>query len=138
MLALALSVGAFLVPRAPPVRARTQLQMQVRDKSAVREYSNVEEKALRRVRKGFGGYPAGPYYGLPRDEAYENVRKDEADLSAWSDDEIEATVDSLNATPLEILIDTPIGPFLFLSAIAIAQDGGGNLFVGLQKLVEPR
>ena len=101
-------------------------------------YSNIEDKALRAVRKGFGGYPAGPYYGLPRDAAYDLVRSDHAVLSEWSNDDIEDTVADIKSTPLEILIDTPIGPFLFLSTIAIAQDGDGNLLVGIQKLFEPR
>ena len=101
-------------------------------------YSNIEDKALRAVRKGFGGYPAGPYYGLPRDEAYDLVRSDHAVLAEWSNEDIEDTVADIKSTPLEILIDTPIGPFLFLSTIAIAQDGDGNLLVGIQKLFEPR
>ena len=63
---------------------------------------------------------------------------DHAVLSEWSNDDIKDTVADIKSTPLEILIDTPIGPFLFLSTIAIAQDGDGNLLVGIQKLFEPR
>ena len=124
--------ASLFTPRVMQPRTAS-VRMEVRS-----GYSNIEDKALRAVRKGFGGYPAGPYYGLPPDEAYDLVRSDHAVLAEWSNEDIQDTVADIKSTPLEILIDTPIGPFLFLSTIAIAQDGDGNLLVGIQKLFEPR
>ena len=96
--------AALITPRV--IQPRTaSVRMEVRS-----GYSNIEDKALRAVRKGFGGYPAGPYYGLPRDAAYDLVRSDHAVLAEWSNDDIEDTVADIKSTPLEILIDTPIGP----------------------------
>ena len=131
---MALFLPVFTAALITMIQPRTaSVRMEVRS-----GYSNVEDKALRAVRKGFGGYPAGPYYGLPPDAAYDLVRSDHAVLSEWSNEDIADTVADIKSTPLEILIDTPIGPFLFLSTIAIAQDGDGNLLVGIQKLFEPR
>ena len=51
------------------------------------------------------------------------MRTDFPVLTQWSDDEIGDTIDELQSTPAEILIYSPIGPFLVLSAIAIWRDG---------------
>ena len=64
-MALFLPVYAAALITRRAIQSRTApLRMEVRS-----GYSNIEDKALRAVRKGFGGYPAGPYYGLPRDAA---------------------------------------------------------------------
>ena len=90
-------------------------------------FDAAEEKALRKVRLDFGGYPAGPYYTMEKekgpDAAYAQVRVDHPVLSGWSDGEIKNTVADLKTTPAELLIYSPIGPFLVLSAIAIWRDG---------------
>ena len=95
--------------------------------AGVRSYDAAQEKSLRKVRLDFGGYPAGKYYTLEKEEsyaaAYAAVRKDYPNLGDWSDGEIETTVNSLSSTFQEILIYSPIGPFLVLSAIAIWRDG---------------
>ena len=87
----------------------------------------AQEKALRKTRLDFGGYPAGPYYTLEQESgkaaAYDQVRKDHPVLAEWSDDEIKATVENLQSTVAELLIYSPIGPFIVLSAIAIWRDG---------------
>ena len=92
-----------------------------------RAYGKEEDKALRLVRTGFGGYPAGPYYDLQQSEgleaAYAMVRSDHAVLAEWSDAEIRLALKELKTTPLELLTDSPIGPFLVLSSIAIWRDG---------------
>ena len=92
-----------------------------------RAYGKEEDKALRLVRTGFGGYPAGPYYELEQSEgleaAYAMVRSDHAVLAEWSDAEIGLALKELKTTPLELLTDSPIGPFLVLSSIAIWRDG---------------
>ena len=92
-----------------------------------RTYDSAEEKALRAVRKAFGGYPEGKYYKIESEEGetagYAQVRTDYPVLGAWSDAEIKDTKSSLKSTTAEILIDTPIGPFIVLSAIAIWRDG---------------
>ena len=97
------------------------------ESGGVRAYDGPEEKALRAVRLGFGGYPAGPYYELKQSDgpsaAFALVRKDHPVLSSWSDGEIDATVNSLKTTPAELLVNSPIGPFLLLSAISIWRDG---------------
>ena len=46
-------------------------------------------------------------------------------VADWSDAEIGLALKELKTTPLEVLTDTPIGPFLVLSAIAIWRDGMG-------------
>lgn len=91
--------------------------------SAVREYNAAEEKALRKARLGFSGYPAGPYYGLSKEDAAASVRSDHPVLKDWSDNEINDTIDDLDSTLVEILVQSPIGPFLVLSAISILRDG---------------
>ena len=92
-----------------------------------RAYDKAEEKALRSVRVDFGGYPEGKYYKIEAEEgaaaAYAKVREDHPALKAWSDEEILVTRLSLKSTPVEILLYTPIGPFIVLSAIAIWRDG---------------
>ena len=92
-----------------------------------RGYGKEEDKALRLCRTSFGGYPAGAYYELEQAEgleaAYALVRSDHAALADWSDAEIGLALKELKTTPLEVLTDTPIGPFLVLSAISIWRDG---------------
>lgn len=99
------------------------------DSSMVRSYDNAEETALRAVRLAFGGYPAGKYFTLQQEDssaaAFEMVRNDFPVLSGWSDQEIKQTVDSLQTTPAELLKESPIGPFLVLSAWSILRDGLG-------------
>ena len=51
------------------------------------------------------------------------VQRDHPVLASWSAAEIEATVNSLRSTPAELLTESPIGPFLVLSSIAIWRDG---------------
>ena len=55
--------------------------------------------------------------------AYDMVRADLPALGQWSDKEIEATIDALKSTPIELLVYSPIGPFLLLSGISIFRDG---------------
>ena len=95
-----------------------------------REYNEAEEKALRVCRIEFAPYPAGKYNkiasleeGLGPKAAFDQARKDLPALASWSDLEIEATYTSLNSTPQELLIQSPLGPFLILSAISIWRDG---------------
>lgn len=94
-----------------------------------RGYGKEEDKALRLCRTSFGGYPAGAYYELEQAEgleaAYAVLRSDHPALADWSDAEIGLALKELKTTPLEVLTDTPIGPFLVLSAIAIWRDGMG-------------
>jgi hypothetical protein len=72
---------------------------------AIRSYDKAEEKALRKTRLDFGGYPAGPYYTLEKEEgvdaAYAKVRSDHPVLGQWSDEEIRDTVAALKTTPAE-------------------------------------
>jgi len=91
--------------------------------STVREYNAAEEKALRKARLGFSGYPAGPYFGLSKEDAAAAVRSDHPILNDWSDGEINDTIDSIESTVMEVLVQSPIGPFLVLSAISILRDG---------------
>lgn len=95
--------------------------------SAARSYNKAEEKALRKTKLDFGGYPAGPYYEIKVAEgleaAYAAVRNDHPVLSDWSDAEIRATVNSIKPTASEIFLLTPIGPFFILSGVAIWRDG---------------
>jgi hypothetical protein len=93
----------------------------------IRAYNAEEETALRPVRRAFGGYPAGKYYTLREEEgpsaAYDAVRSDYPVLEGWSDDEIRDTLYDMNSTLAELLLYSPIGPFIVLSAIAIFRDG---------------
>ena len=139
MLALLLIAPPALVPtytltppfarvvRAPSLQLSEGAGDSTEPQGNIRPFGKDEEKALRRVRIAFGGYPAGKYYELEQQEgatvAYDAVRADHATLIDWSDDEIKATVNSLMSTPTEILINSPIGPFLVLSALAIWRDG---------------
>ena len=95
-------------------------------RTGLRAYDDAEEKALRKTRLGFGGYPAGPYFAIAQTDtaaAYAQVRKDHKALVEWTDDEIKATFMSLKPTPAELLIYSPFGPFIVLSAISIWRDG---------------
>ena len=130
---LALSTGFALRAPAPLVPQRAgSLRLceppeDAPTSSTIRTFNKEEEKALRKTRLDFGGYPAGPYFALEQSDgpeaAYAQVRKDHSVLSAWSDDEIKDTVNSLDSTFAELLIYSPIGPFLVLSFIAIWRDG---------------
>jgi hypothetical protein len=91
--------------------------------SLLRSYNAAEEKALRKARMGFSGYPPGPYFQKSDEDAYAAVRSDHAILDSWSDDELKETINSLTATPQELLIYSPIGPFIVLSTLAILRDG---------------
>ena len=95
--------------------------------ASVRAYDQAEEKALRKIRLGFGGYPAGPYFTAKEssgpEAAYALARQDHPILSGWSDEEIKGTVGSLKPTVKEIFVETPIGPFIVLSSFAIWRDG---------------
>ena len=126
-------------PSSPPSKKRAKRSRTIRASlegddtgavtapGAVRSFDAAEEKALRQVRLDFGGYPAGKYYTLREtsgnDAAFEQVKKDHPVLSTWADADIDATVLSLKSTPAEVLIYSPIGPFLILSAISIWRDG---------------
>ena len=94
---------------------------------STRAYDAAEEKALRQARLDFGGYPAGKYYTIKSTEgaaaAYECVRTDLPALGSWTDDEIDVTIKSLRSTPFELLVYSPIGPFIVLSSLAIVRDG---------------
>ena len=79
-----------------------------------------EESALRKVRLASGA--GGPYE--ERDAAaYAQARADYPALREWSDAEIAAAVRRLKPRPVELLTQTPIGPFLLLSAFACVRDG---------------
>ena len=101
-LSLLMFAASLITPRV--IQPRTaSVRMEVRS-----GYSNIEDKALRAVRKGFGGYPAGPYYGLPPDEAYDLVRSDHAVLSEWSNDDIADTVADIKWTPPIVAENRPV------------------------------
>ena len=118
-------------PRARPRASGPRLSLETEPAPApadrARGYGKEEDKALRLCRTSFGGYPAGAYYELEQAEgleaAYALVRSDHAALADWSDAEIGLALKELKTTPLEVLTDTPIGPFLVLSAISIWRDG---------------
>ena len=101
---------------------------------APRALNAEEEKALRKVRLDFGGYPPKKYFEIEEEKgkeaAWEQVRSDHPILAEWSDDELAVTKSSLSATPVELLTQTPIGPFLFLSSIAIVRSGGFDYLFG--------
>ena len=91
-------------------------------------YSAEEDKALRVCRIEFAPYPAGKYNkivdeGDGRAAAFDQCRQDLPALASWSDEEIEATYNAIQSTPLELLVNTPIGPFFLLSSFAIWRDG---------------
>ena len=90
-------------------------------------YDKATEAALRATKLDFGGYPPKKYYEIQaaggEAKAYASVRKDHPVLSNWSDIQIRDAISELKPTLAEILIQTPIGPFLVLSAIAIFRDG---------------
>ena len=90
--------------------------------ASVREYNADEEKALRKARIEFGGYPPGKYYELPPSEQYDAVRKDWPVLGEWADDDLKDTMSEIKPNFVEIMKDTPIGPFLVLSSISIAMN----------------
>ena len=96
---------------------------------ATAPFDKDTDKALRATKLGFGGYPAQRYYEIMSSEgeanAFAAVREDHVVLSSWSDDQIRDAVSELKPTLSEVLIQTPIGPFLVLSAIAIFRDGLG-------------
>lgn len=133
MIATLVLTSAFVQPptvqRTPPlVVQRTPLSPRLcAPAESLRTFDAAEEKALRKVRLDFGGYPAGPYYLIEQDEgapaAYAKVRSDFPILESWADDEIKDVVNDLKSTPAELLIYSPIGPFLVLSAISIWRDG---------------
>jgi len=101
--------------------------------SLVREYDKAEEKALRQVRLDFGGYPAGKYWTIENEAgggkaaAFSAVRVDHPVLKDWSDGEIQATLEAIKTTPLELLIYSPIGPVIALSALSIFLEGSVSL-----------
>ena len=132
--ALQAPLGGLRAAQATPAFAPARLCAPAEESAApepsmggLRSYDKTEEKALRQTRLDFGGYPAGKYYTLEQQEgpaaAYAQVRKDHPALSGWSDGEIQTTVESLKSTPAELLIYSPLGPFLVLSAISIWRDG---------------
>jgi|EP00966_Prymnesium_polylepis_P223650 hypothetical protein len=104
--------------RAPPPSA------------ALREPTAPEDKALRKARLGFG-YD-GPYFSAGFEPLVERtppdiwaqLRQDHPALSSWSDVELAEFITQMRSTPLEILVATPIGPFLFFSGIALLQKEG--------------
>ena len=114
-------------PRASGPRLSLETEPAPAPEGRARGYGKEEDKALRLCRTSFGGYPAGAYYELEQAEglevAYALVRSDHAALADWSDAEIALALKELKTTPLEVLTDTPIGPFLVLSAISIWRDG---------------
>ena len=122
-----LAAAAHARPRACAPRLSMEPETTPAPADRARAYGKEEDKALRLVRTGFGGYPAGPYYDLEQSEgleaAYAMVRSDHAVLAEWSDAEIGLALKELKTTPLELLTDSPIGPFLVLSSIAIWRDG---------------
>ena len=111
---------ANAVPPSPPFSKKATTEF-------VREFSASEEKVLRQVRREFSGYPAGKYYDLQELDgpaaAYREVRKDHPALKGWSDEELRDTLFDMNSSLSEVLIYSPIGPFLVLSSIAIWRDG---------------
>ena len=64
--------------------------------------------------------------GLPEEGrlvAYAEVRRDFQVLKEWSDVELRDTLGKMTSTPAELLIYSPLGPFVVLSSIAIFRDG---------------
>lgn len=130
LISLLVATTAFTL-RTPPPRMcelpATTERPSPMDKTSVRTFDKAEEKALRKVRLDFGGYPAGKYYTLEQESGAEaacaQVRTDFPVLNAWSNDEILATYQDLSSTPAEIFIYSPLGPFFVLSAISIWRDG---------------
>lgn len=132
--AVFLLLPAGFAPRGPfvPFPAVTRAAASVRlcappDVPKLREYNAEEEKALRAIRLEFGGYPPGKYFTIQQEQsdaaAYEQVKKDQPTLASWTDAEISDVLDEMVSTPAELLIYSPIGPFLILSAISIWRDG---------------
>ena len=85
----------------------------------------AEEKALRTARLGFG---AGGAYDELRQAggeptAYAQVRADHPALLTWADAEIATALRALRPTAFELLTQTPLGPFVFLSGLAMLRDG---------------
>ena len=124
---LLLSTGFALQPSLRLAAQRAPAVQLCEPASTLRSYNAEEEKALRKTRLDFGGYPPGKYYTLEQEEsseaAYAAVRADHPVLSGWEDNEIKDVVNELETTPAELLIYSPIGPFLILSAISIWRDG---------------
>lgn len=137
-----------IAPSAFSSRRHHTMTMEIEEEAttttAPRSMDAAEEKAIRKARIGFGGYPPGAYYELVQTDkpaAYDLVRKDYPELAGWSDDEIADACRDMRPNAKELIVDSPIGPFLVLSAISILRDGlgctSGPLREGAQCLIEP-